>query len=144
MGQKLSFPVPQPYSTELWAVEVRNRLGPFLRSVFPGRRSFEILLDGESLIHGPAAKAAMVEEGITVLPGWPSYSPDLNPQENVWSWAEDRLRELELDSDTFGDFQMKVMRAAGEYPIESGVKLIPAMAKRLKELIEAKGAALKY
>ena len=143
-GLKLAFLVPHPWSSEQWAVEIRNRVAPFLRSAFPGRRRFQVLLDGEAVIHGPAAKAAMAEARIDVLPGWPSYSPDLNPQENVWSWAEDRLRDIEKDSDTFGDFQIKVMRAVSEYPIESGVKLVPAIGKRLGEVIEANGAALKY
>ena len=143
-GLKLAFLVPQPWSSEEWAVEIRNRVGPFLRSHFPGRRNFQVLLDGEALLHGPAAKAAMAELGITVLPGWPSYSPDLNPQENVWSWAEERLRDIEVDSDTFGEFQLKVMRAVSDYPIKSGVKLVPCIGKRLKEVIEKKGAALKY
>ena len=125
-------------------MEIRNRLGPFLRANFPGRRTFQVLLDGEVLLHGPSAKAAMAEFGITVLPGWPSYSPDLNPQENVWSWAEDKLRDIELDSDGFGDFQIKVMRAVCAYPIESGAKLVPCIGHRLKEVIEAKGLALKY
>ena len=86
----------------------------------------------------------MAEFGVTVLPGWPSYSPDLNPQENVWSWAEPHLRSIELASDTFGDFQIKVMRAVSAYPIESGAKLIPTIGKRLAEVIEKKGAALEY
>ena len=143
-GQRFSFLVPQPWSTEQWAVEITNRVAPYLRSQYPGRRSFQILLDGEALLHGPAAKAAMAAAGITVLPGWPSYSPDLNPQENVWSWAEDRLREIELDSNDFGTFQIKVMWAVGEYSIESAVKLVPCIGKRLKEVIEKGGAALKY
>ena len=84
----------------------------------------------------------MAEAGITVLPGWPSYSPDLNPQENVWAWAETRLRDLEVDTDSFGHFQ-KATRAVCDYPSASGVKLIPAIAKRLQAVIEAKGAMLK-
>ena len=42
------------------------------------------------------------------------------------------------------DFQIKVTRAVSDYPIESGVKLIPAIWKRLGEVIEKDGAALKY
>jgi transposase len=143
-GQRLSFLVPQPWSTELWAVELRNRVIPFLRSAFPGRRSFQVLLDGEAILHGPEARFAMSEAGIKVLPGWPSYSPDLNPQENVWGWAEKKLRTIEHDNDTFGQFQIRVMQAVDAYPVESAVKLVPTIGKRLKELIEKKGAALKY
>ena len=62
----------------------------------------------------------------------------------MWSWAEDRLRDIELDTDDFGQFQIKVMRAVNDYPLESGVKLIPCIGKRLKEVIEKGGAALKY
>ena len=87
---------------------------------------------------------AMKGNGITVLPNWPSYSPDMNPQENVWAWAEDRLRDLERDTDTFGDFQAKVIQAVCEYPVASAVKLIPGMAKRCKKVVEAKGAMTKY
>ena len=72
-GQKLAFLVPRPWSTEQWAVEIRTRVGPFLRQCFPGRRGFQVLLDGESLLHGPEARAAMSEFAIIVLPVWPSY-----------------------------------------------------------------------
>ena len=51
---------------------------------------------------------------------------------------------MEPDSDAFGQFQEKVMRAVMQCPIESGAKLIPAVGKRLKEVIEKDGAALKY
>ena len=143
-GRKLAFWVPKPWSTEQWAEEIRSKLVPFLASAFPGRRRFEILLDGERLLHGPAAMAAMADAGITVLPGWPSYSPDLNPQENVWAWAETRLRELESDADTFGQFQVKALQAVFEYPDDAAAKLIPGMAKRMEAVVEAKGAMPKH
>ena len=121
-----------------------NRLKPFLARVLPPRQSYEILLDGEKILHGAAAKAAMRAAGITVLPGWPSYSPDLNPQENVWAWAENRLREIEVDTDTFAQFQAKVLRAVHDYLVESAVKMVAGMGKRFDEVIEAKGAMLDY
>ena len=33
----------------------------------------------------------MDEVGIRILPRWPGYSPDLNPQENVWPWMQRQL-----------------------------------------------------
>ena len=86
----------------------------------------------------------MSEAGITVLPGWPSYSPDLNPQENVWAWAENRLREIEVDTDSFAQFQAKALQAVCDYPLESSVKLIAGIGKRFDEVIEEKGAMLDY
>ena len=74
------------------------------------------------LLHAPAAKRAYEADHITILPAWPPHSPDLNPQvwlvfgvcryaahdgvrcrrqENVWPWAEKKLRELEKPNDTF-------------------------------------------
>ena len=143
-GQKLAFLVPEPWNSEQWATEVTNQLKPFLSSVYPGLQNFQILLDGEAILHGPPARAAMDAAGITVLPGWPSYSPDLNPQENVWAWSEKRLRDIEVDTDTFVQFQAKVLRAVCDYPVVSGVKLVAGMGKRFEEVIEAKGAMLDY
>ena len=50
------------------------------------------------------------------LPGWPSCSPDFNPQENVWSWVEEALREKERASDTFKVLVQKLLGVARRYP----------------------------
>ena len=80
-----------------------------MKRAYPGKTSFTLLLDGERLLHAPAAKRAMEEFGISVLGDWPKYSPDLNPQENVWAWAEKELRKREQARDTFTTFQRKVV-----------------------------------
>lgn len=139
-GKKLAFLVPKPWSTEKWAAAIRSRVKPFLKKAFPRRTSYQILLDGEQLLHGPAAKTAMKDTGIRVLPGWPKYSPDLNPQEHVWAWAEPRLRELEKNADTFDTFKKRVLKATTDYP--SADKLVASMAKRCSQVLEKKGAML--
>ena len=140
-GKKLTFLVPRPWTGEQWAVAVRTRVAPFLRRSFPSKDSFQILLDGEPLLHKPVAKAAMKAANITVLPQWPKYSPDLNPQEHVWSWAETHLRdELETGSDSFETFQKNVVKAVNAYPSSS--KLVGSMARKCKELLERSGAML--
>jgi len=70
-GKILAFLVPEPYSGDKWARDVDNKVAPFLKKCFPGKTSFRILLDGEKLLHTPAAKRALKKHGIERLPGWP-------------------------------------------------------------------------
>jgi hypothetical protein len=143
-GKSLCFKVPTPYTTELWAKDVISKVGPFLKKAFPRLNSYEILLDGEPLLHGPAAQAAFQLKNITILPGWPKYSPDLNPQENVWALAEPELRKREKNADTFQVFGNKVVSAVNAYPKASKLKLIPSVNKRCKLCIEENGAMISY
>ena len=61
----------------------------------------------------------MREASITVLPDWPKYSPDLNPQENVWPIAENILRAKEKDTDSFETFQKHCARAVEDTDLVS-------------------------
>ena len=137
-GAQLSFLVPKPYSTMLWASDIKKKVVPFLKRVFPNRATFTILLDGEALLHGPEAKVAMQAGGITVFPKWPGYSPDLNPQENVWAWTEPDLRKSENLRDTFETFQGRLLKTCKAYP--HGHKFIEGMAKRMRLVIDKEGA----
>ena len=143
-GKSLCFLVPAPFSTKKWARLVKQRVIPFLKKTFPDRTDFMILLDGERLLHGPEAKAAMRDGGMSVLPNWPKYSPDLNPQENVWAWAETAVREIE-DQDpknmSSGAFKVHIIKGCKAYP--GSEKLVPSMAKRMRLLIAAKGGMIK-
>ncbi|KAI4292151.1 hypothetical protein PAPHI01_1425 [Pancytospora philotis] len=40
-----------------------------------------------------SARKYMEKAGMRVLQ-WPSYSPDLNPIENVWAYIKDRIKKL--------------------------------------------------
>ena len=138
-GKSLAFLTPSPWSAEQWAVLVKTKLKPFLKKAFPGLTSFHILLDGEPLLHAPSSKAAYREAKITTEP-WPKYSPDLNPQEQVWSWAEPQLRRLETGADPFTGWHKKILKAVHAYPAKE--KLIPSMARRCKALVARSGAML--
>lgn len=138
-GKSLAFLVSTPLTSEQWAIHVEKKVKPFLKKAFPNLTSFHILLDGEKLLHAPPAKAAYRKASITIE-GWPKYSPDLNPQEQVWSWAEPALRRLETGTDRFPIWQKKVLKAVHRYPAKE--KLIPSMARRCKTLVERSGAML--
>ena len=138
-GKSLAFLIPSPWSAERWASLVDTKVKPFLKKAFPRCTTFHILLDGEPLLHAPLSKAAYRMASITTE-AWPKYSPDLNPQEQVWAWSEPQLRRLETGTDGFPVWQKKVLKAVHAYPAKA--KLIPSMARRCKALVARSGAML--
>ena len=116
---------------------MRRRVGPFLRQVFPRQNVRRVLLDGEKIMHTPDAKAVMREEGVATLRGWPSRSPDLNPQENVWAWADDHLRKQEKKKDSIAVFKRRVVASCESYP--SKLALVPSLAGRMSKCVKRRG-----
>ena len=141
-GKQLFVRCPSPWNSEAFARLVRRRVGPFFRECFPGRASMRILLDSEPLLHTSVARAALAEFGLEPMAEWPKYSPDLNPQENVWSWVEQALRKEERKSDSFPVFCRKLLRVAKRYP--SAVALIPSMQKRMQDVLLRKSGMTKF
>ena len=86
------------------------------------------------------AKAAMRRHGVRLLQQWPSHSPDLNPQETVWAWAQRKLRKTEKRHDSLATFKRRIVDAARRYP--SSAKLVPSMAHRVAKCLKRKGANL--
>ena len=76
----------------------------------------------------------MRENGLSTLPGWPMYSPDLNPQEHVWRWAEDELRRLEKKGDSFEVFQKNMVKAVNKY--KGSENLVGSMARKIKTVCD--------
>ena len=94
------------------------------------------------LLHTDAAKAAYAEFGLEVLPGWPTFSPALNPQENVWSWAEAALRKEEQPSDSSVSCLRKLSVVVRRYP--NAEALVPSMHARIQKVLRCKGAMTEY
>ena len=133
-GNQLTWGVPKAYTGELWAHDFKTRVVPWLKRNFPSKRKFQILLDGEKILHKPMAKKVMDEHGVSVLPQWPKYSPDLNPQEHVWGWADKELRKMGTANDSFETFQTKVIKAVNKYP--GSEKLVASMARKIATVLE--------
>ena len=89
-------------------------------------------------MHTPDSKAAMAEWGVQPLTDWPAHSPDLNPEENVWAWAEKKLRKAEKSTDSVAAFKRRTVDACKRYP--SGRKLIASLPGRMAKCILRKGA----
>ena len=94
------------------------------------------------MLHTDEAKLAFAQFGISAMADWPKYSPDPNPQENVWSWAEKSLRRTEKKSDTFAIFCRKLPRVVRRYP--SAEALTPRIANRVKAMLKHGGAMAAY
>ena len=139
-GQQAMWIVKQPFRGVDFATLVEKKLGPFMAAAFPDLWKRVLLLDGEKLMHTPEATAALREAGISVLPNWPAYSPDLNPQENVWPWLETKLRESEKETDDFSKFVQRLKSVARRYP--NAESLIPSMAERVSECLALRGRSI--
>ena len=140
-GASLLCHVPTQLRAADWVKLVKRRIGPFMRQAFPQRKTCTLLLDGETLMHTPEAKAAMREAGLKPLPDWPSHSPDLNPQENVWAWAEPKLRKAETMADSFEKFKQRVAVVCQKYP--GGRKLVPSLAHRMELCLQKAGGSIR-
>ena len=135
-GKILAIKIPSPWDNVVWSRLVRSKVAPFLKRAFPHKRTFKLLLDSEPVFHAAEPKRIYREAGIVILPHWPKYSPELNPQENVWPQAEKRLRELEGDGgQTFERFGELAQQAVRQY---TGAKnLIGGMVKKIEECLDS-------
>ena len=136
-GEVLAIPTPLHPTASDWIKLVQEKIGAFMAAAFPKRASYVILLDGEKIMHTDEAKAAMQEVGIRPLPDWPSYSPDLNPQENVWAWAEPQLRKTEKKEDEVSTFKRRIIAVCKKYPGKD--KLVPNLATRMRKCVKLRG-----
>lgn len=66
-GAMLVCHVESPFKARDFAKLVRQKIGPFFKQHFPEKSSYQLLLDGEPLMHAPEAKEALKEVGT----GWP-------------------------------------------------------------------------
>ena len=95
-------------------------------------------MDSEGLLHAAASKRAYREGGITILSAWPKYSPELNPQENVWPRSEILLRHKEgSKGTTFENFKKLAVEAVEEY--KGAKNLIGGMVGCIEQCIATKG-----
>lgn len=90
------------------------------------------------------------EEGIEVM-GWPPYSPDLNPIENLWKRLKDEIMKRHPELATMGNGEeamahlIRCAKEAWEFLKDELLnKLALGMQKRVTAIKEANGWYTKY
>ena len=106
--------------------------------------------DSAGPYRGNIVKEALAELGIRLM-NWPSYSPDLNPIENLWALMKAEIYRLYPELEYAPDTQETLdalIKAAQEawHAIDTGIlyRLSSTMENRVKAVIEAEGWQTKY
>ena len=111
-----------------------------------GRRLF--VMDNDPSQTSRAAKCALedIEESFQEIPPW---SPDLSPIENIFHLVKHYYLDQEAISrnivrESFDEFNVRVLQAFGNIPIETIDKSISSMNRRITAIVASKGERIKY
>lgn len=115
------------------------------KSNAPG--ALRVLQDGCPRQNSKAARDAFDKMNIRIFK-IPPRSPDLNPIENFFHLAKQKLRQQALDEniqqETFQEFSDRLKRTMFQFDKEIINKIIESMDKRVDEIIKSGGYRSKY
>ena len=79
---------------------------------------------------------------VSVLPAWPGNSPDLNPIENLWAWAQAKVDAKGCQN--FDEFKQCVVHTLQNVPRPMLRRLVDSMEGRLRACIAKQGDKIGY
>lgn len=106
-----------------------------------GVEDWQLLQDNARPHTAKSTQAYLAQEGVTVLPGWPACSPDLNPIENVWGWMKSKVYRAAPKN--MSELRKVVQEAWASIPPSMTHNLMASMPARLAKVIEGGGEYIK-
>lgn len=121
---------------DILAVEIPS----YVRGVW-GDRTWNLLQDNSPIHTSNLVKDWLVTKNIRCFP-FPSYSPDLNPMENLWAWLKRQLDHAFYTNLT--ELREEVLKAWNNIPLDLLFALVQSMPKRLEAVRVQRGFKTKY
>jgi hypothetical protein len=82
------------------------------------------------------------DEAVVECIDWPSQSPDMNPIEHIWREMKYKLRNMTASS--IDERKLQIQDVWYEISTKKTAKLVDSMPRRLRRLIQVKGAPTGY
>ena len=100
-----------------------------------------VFVDDNCPIHRAKIVEKWMQENGIERENWPAYSPDFNPNENVWAWMKQQMKSLVIEPENL----LKVVKdLVAEVPNSFIVGLFNSMQKPVKLGISSSGFPIKY
>lgn len=120
---------------------LKTQLLPAAKQLFKGKR-WQLLHDGAGPHVKAETKAFLQQQGVKVVACWPANSPDLNPIENLWAWAQRQINKQDIH--TLKDLERAVVAVWRSIPTKMLQNLASSMTTRLHKVEAAKGYPIRY
>ena len=136
-----AFPI-QIFEENLKAIDLKKKIErtlPSIKRLYPNGFIFQ---QDSSGVHRAEIITNFIDEKMPYKIKWPSYSPDISPLENVWSWLK---KEVAKDCPkTLRDLKDSIKRHWRRVTSDFLAPYIDSMPQRMKMLIENKGGKITY
>lgn len=134
------YPITGNLDTKGYIEILQTQMIPSANALFP-EGDFLLQSDNDPKHTSELAHEFLEKKGIELLP-WPSYSPDLNPIENLWQMVEQQTKSRKPSS--IPKLITLLQKAWAEIPVEHLENLVKSMPKRCAAVIANNGYAINY